>query len=140
MKLKYYFLATLKVFVAVFDALDLLVTTTETLYNVPAASVPVEIAMLAVDDSTVLLSNKKLSESFLVVNSTLTPALGILEETFTLNVYVPELAEAVAVPGSGSIVKAMFSSVTTTGGVTGGFGVAVFLQDVKILNANNMVL
>jgi len=129
----------LKVFVAVFVALDLLVTTTETLYKVPAASVPVEIAMLAVDDSIVLLSNKKLSESFLVVKSTLTPALGTLEETFTLNVYVPELAEAVAVPGSGSIVKAIFSSVTTTGGGTG-VGVLAFLQEFKILNDNKIAL
>jgi hypothetical protein len=129
----------LKVFVAVLVALDLLVTTTETLYNVPAANVPVDIAMLAVDDSIVLLSNKKLSASFLVVKSTLTPALGILEETFTLNVYVPELAEAVAVPGSGSIVKEIFSSVTTTGGGTG-VGVLAFLQDVNILNDNKIAL
>jgi hypothetical protein len=75
-----------------------------------------------------LLSNKKLSASFLVVRSTFTPALGTLDETFTLNVYVPELADAVAVPGSGSIVKAIFSSVITTGGGTG-VGVDFLEQD-----------
>jgi hypothetical protein len=137
--LKTYFLATLKVLVAVFVALDLLVTTTETLYSVPAANVPVEIAMLAVDDSTVLLSNKKLSASFLVVRSTFTPAPGTLDETLTLNVYVPELADAVAVPGSGSMVNAIFSSVMTTGGGTG-VGVTGFLQELFILALNNIAL
>lgn len=114
--------------VAVLLALDLLVISKVTLYNVPAASVPVEIVMLAVEDSTVLLSSKKLSESFFVVTSTLTPALGILDEIFTLKVYVPEVADAVADPGSGSIVNTIFSSVTTTGGGVG-VGVPFLVQD-----------
>jgi hypothetical protein len=52
------------------------------------------------------------------------PELGSLDDKLTLKEWVPDNAVTVVVPGSGSIVKTIFSSFSTGGGV-GGLGVGV---------------